>query len=375
MRRLRNWIEEMRRNAGEIRYAKKEAKRGYLSQMSDILRLRLGRTRLGIAEYYYFRLYDGKFSPGASKKNFLGWRMEEEIDRQMNSREWWSVANDKLIFYSLMEGLALPYPRVKAIYCRGERYFPGAALLADKGAVGDYLRCEGNYPLFLKPVDASYGRGAMAFLRYDRSRDEIHLACGKSEKADALTVSILSPREKGYILTEMLAPHPDLEKVCGPRLSSVRVIVLLERGIPRIFRAVWKITTGNNITDNFAHGKNGNLLGWVDVNNGRIEQAVGGIGSSLGVMNTHPDTKAALAGITLPCWSELKAIVSRGGSAYPGLTMQHWDIALARGGPVVLELNVEGGLDIHQLARLRGFYDEEFEDYLKFIRGSTKHSC
>jgi Sugar-transfer associated ATP-grasp len=44
-------------------------------------------------------------------------------------------------------------------------------------------------------------------------------------------------------------------------------------------------------------------------------------------------------------------------TAYPGLRLQNWDIAIGDRGPVILEVNVEGSMDLHQLAGGRGILD------------------
>jgi hypothetical protein len=41
----------------------------------------------------------------------------------------------------------------------------------------------------------------------------------------------------------------------------------------------------------------------------------------------------------------------------PGCRFQHWDIALSRNGPVVLEMNFDGDLDLYQHASHRGVCD------------------
>ncbi len=41
----------------------------------------------------------------------------------------------------------------------------------------------------------------------------------------------------------------------------------------------------------------------------------------------------------------------------PELRFQHWDVALTGDGPVLLELNVQGSLDLVQLAAQKGIYE------------------
>jgi hypothetical protein len=52
----------------------------------------------------------------------------------------------------------------------------------------------------------------------------------------------------------------------------------------------------------------------------------------------------------------------------PGLRLQHWDIALSVAGPVILEVNVEGSMDLHQLAGARGVWDAELREALRGAR-------
>lgn len=368
MNRISTWLKELKNNRNEMRYAKREMKKGYLSQLLDIVQLRLGPSKLGIEEYYFYRLFDDKILMGKQKEEFAGERKIMEIDNQMNCHEWRAIANDKLLFYSLMGGLSLPYPKVKAVYLhRGYRYLREGLLLTNMEAVKDYLRDKTNYPLFLKPIQATYGRGAMSVLEYNEHEDAIIMGNGHCEHIDAVVENINKNLGNGYIFSELLMPHPDVERICGPRLSSVRIIVLLEQGVPSLFRAVWKIPTGKNITDNFSLGRTGNLVASVNINNGQIERVVTGIGSSLSVRVAHPDTNKELTGLCLPCWHQLKQVCLDGASALAGLRMQHWDIALASSGPIILEVNVEGGWDIHQLSTLRGMYDKDLRQKIAHV--------
>lgn len=362
MKKIFSWVEEIGKHTNEMRYAKKELKKGYVAQLLDIFKLRFGRSKLGVAEYFYFRLFDDNLLSAEKKIEFGGWRKEDEIDKRMNVDDWRAIANDKLLFYSLMGGLGLPYPKVKAVYLNhGYRYLREGLLLTDMEAIKDYLRDKTNYPLFLKPIQATYGRGAMSVLEYNEHEDTIIMGSGHTKSIDAVVRNIGANPANGYIFSELLRPHPAVERLCGRRLSSVRIIVLLERGVPRLFRAVWKIPTGRNIIDNFMHGRTGNLVASVNIDNGRIERVVTGTGSSLSVQATHPDTNKELIGLYLPCWDKVKQICFDGASALTGLRMQHWDIALCPSGPVALEVNVEGSLDLHQIASQKGIYDEDLQ--------------
>lgn len=112
------------------------------------------------------------------------------------------------------------------------------------------------------------------------------------------------------------------------------------------------------MTDNFMHGETGNLIACVDITTGRISNAVTCTEGITVVVERHPDTGARLSNNEVPMWEEVKKLVTAGATLFPGLRMQHWDVALCPDGPVALEVNVEGSMDLHQIAGFKGINDK-----------------
>jgi hypothetical protein len=160
----------------------------------------------------------------------------------------------------------------------------------------------------------------------------------------------------------MLRPHPELAALCGPRLSTVRLIVLLEQGEPALFRALWKIPVGDNPADNF--WRPGNLLAGLDAESGRVVRVIQGTGADQAELERHPDTEQPLIGVRLPDWAPLVALSLKAARAFPGLRMQAWDIALTERGPVLVEVNIGGDFNLPQLAHGRGLMDERFQAFV-----------
>jgi hypothetical protein len=79
------------------------------AQAWDIIRLRLGAGELRPREYYDFELYDSR--PLADKRRFIGGRRARRLYHHLNKLTWQSVTDDKLLFYSLLASLGLPFPR------------------------------------------------------------------------------------------------------------------------------------------------------------------------------------------------------------------------------------------------------------------------
>jgi len=113
--------------------------------------------------------------------------------------------------------------------------------------------------------------------------------------------------------------------------------------------------------DNFQHGASGNLLGGMNVADGRITRVVGRVNNRIGTVTTHPDTGMQFNQYILPDWSQLTEICERAANYLMGMNLHHRDIALTERGPVVVENNEIGDLDLHQHANRKGFWSEEIE--------------
>lgn len=336
--------------------ARRQSGRGLLSQALDLLRLRFGEGRIGPAEYYFYRLFDAGHD-ARSRGRFAGYRLCREIDQQLNQRPWRALANDKLLMYSLFEGLRLPYPRLRAVYSNPPRHFPAATALSTQPMVCAFLRDPSSYPFFMKPLHGSYGRGAFSALKFDAGADALLLGSGESLPVDEAARTIIDPRSHGYVMQDLVRPHPAIAMLCGQTASSARVVVLYDDQGPHVFRSVWKLPTGSNMSDNFMHGETGNLLAVVDPVSGRVDRVINGVGTRLREVPVHPETGDRLADLMLPDWQNVRELCLTAASALPGLRLQHWDIALSDAGPVILEVNVEGSMDLHQLAGAAGVWD------------------
>ena len=330
----------------EALHTKSQFDIGLWRQFWQSMLLRFGRGRLDPWEYYFFRVFLDRYPPH-EKRRFIGWRREIALDRLLNRGPAREIANDKLRFATFMQEQDMPLPRTVAV-CGGPSP-TGARALADRAAVSRYLKETDDYPVFVKPMRGAHGHAAI-------------LLREPPADADAFAARLMKGPQRGYLIQELLRTHPALGAVCGDRLTSVRIVVFPGEGGPNILSAVWRVPTGANVTDNFNVGFSGNLIAGVDLASGEIARVVQGIGWQTGRVDHHPDTGKSFTGLRLPDWQDLVALCERCMALFPELRLQHWDIALTDRGPVVLELNVEGGLRTHQIvaegpANLSCLYD------------------
>jgi Sugar-transfer associated ATP-grasp len=330
------------------------------AQVMDIWRLRFGPGKLRPDEYYAYGLYDDRRFGLADKLRFLGRAIQDRIIRRCNAPEWWLLAHDKLVFYALLAGLGLPVPATRAVY-HASRRLGAAVALAQPAALAAHLRLGMTYPCFAKPVTGIRSLGVAALEAYDAAADRIVLKGGQALEVEAFVGQLERYRAGGYLFQELLRSHPELEAALGPRLATVRLIVLLEDNGPAVLHALCKIPVGDNPADNF--WRPGNLLAALDAG-GRVTRVVQGTGPEQREPESHPDTGGCLKALTIPDWPALTALGLQAATAFPGLRMQAWDIAPTDHGPVLVEVNIGGDFNLPQLAHQTGLMDDRFRGFL-----------
>jgi hypothetical protein len=334
----------------------RKAGRSFAGQVGDIVRLRRAPNRLTAAEYYGFRLYE----PGRSetaKRAYLGEAGQRALFRRLTDPGWIAAAHDKLLYYAILRGLGLRVPRVIAVR-HPARGFPDAESLRNPVETATFLR-QASYPLFGKPVTGRYSVGTVLLEGFDAATDTVRAAGGAVATVEDFVAELAAFDRDGYLFQERLTPHPFVREACGDRIATARVLVLLEASGPAILRALWKIPVGGHVADNFWRA--GNMLASLD-DTGTITRVVAGIGPDQRTVEAHPDTGFRLIGARLPEWDAAMRLVLGAAPAFPGLLMQAWDVALTDAGPLLLELNVGGDVNLPQHAFGEGILGHRLED-------------
>lgn len=335
------------------------------SQAHECLKLYFGQGKISPSEYYLYRLFDDKELSYSQKKEFIGWRLNSKLDRDLNAQNSHIISSDKLLFYSVLNGLGLPHPKLYAVAHPTGRFCNVAPSLNRENQLTDFIRNDITFPFFTKPIQGSFGAGSYLVNQYIRDSDKLAIADGRHIPLNEFVKSCFRPppnlrRLPGQIFQEALRAHPVIESKCGPNISGLRLVVLMTTSGPHLFRAVWKVIAGHNFVDNYVDGKTGNLLGDVCLETGRIKVIIQGTGLERNPVTTHPDTGQLLSNFILPDWQKTIDLCMTASTIAPTLRFQHWDIALTPTGPQLLELNLDGSVDLPQLAGTRGLYDAQF---------------
>ncbi|NPD66307.1 hypothetical protein HN018_23535 (plasmid) [Lichenicola cladoniae] len=344
--------------AGNARAALFAGKR-FTTMLREVIALRRGPGQLTMAEYFYYRLWDRPLSL-KEKTRYVGKTALHGIHLACNDHAWYAVTQDKLLFHAAATGAGLPVPELLAVV-HSSREAVGKPALATVEATASVLRDPALYPFFAKPIAGIYSLGAISADRLD-TRARAYLGDGTDCSITDLAAD-LTADDGGMLIQRRLRPAVSIARDFGDRLWSIRLLVLLTDDGPQVTRAVAKIPAPGNVADNF--WRPGNMIAAVNVGTGTTERVVRGTGMEMEVDFDHPETGKRLVGAVLPDWPQLLDVVQRAARTFPGVRTQSWDVALTDNGPVLLEVNWGGDLNLAQLAYGYGVLDERYAAHLR----------
>lgn len=319
-----------------------------------LLRLLISRFKVGIGPRFYMLFQFGGL-PLSLWRTYLLDEGLRPLLRKINGELDRRVVDNKVIFHEhcMKEGIAtVPILEKYRVDENGEVHkdeFPvRSGLLPDESMhiIADEFFC--------KRVSGSWGQGSFKFKKLDGQwvcEDKAVDLRDLCRQGDTVT-----PGE--WIVQPLLPIHRQLAAITSSHgLSTVRIISLLDNGQVSLLVAMFRITVGDNVIDNFSAGQTGNLVAAINLETGRLERCKGSLSKEFPVIATfdnHPDTGNPVAGSTIPHWEDLKDLVIRAHQSLPQLVTLAWDVAVTDQGPVIIEANPTFDVSGMQVAHGRG---------------------
>ncbi len=289
--------------------------------------------------------------PGLARLRFWAWpaelrrrgvlginRRNLELIAPLNPRRLVALVDDKARTKRLCEAHRIPVPETYALL---ERF-------GDVRRLGDILA--GRDEFVIKPACGAAGRGVLvvAGRRGDAFRRPDGRTCFLADIRYHVSTVLsglhsLGGRPDKAIVEQRIACHPAMAGLAAGGTPDIRVIAHRARPVLAMLRLPTRSSGGR------ANLHQGAVGVGVDLATGRTTRAM----HRGRRVATHPDTGAALAGVTLPHWSDT-LITAASLSRAIGLGYLGVDIVLdAARGPIVLEANARPGLAV-QLANGAG---------------------
>ena len=185
--------------------------------------------------------------------------------------------------------------------------------------------------LIYKPLASSGGHGVEVF-KYDETNiREVY------DKLIALPEGII----EGYLIQ-----HPEMQKLSLNSVNTIRVVTIqtfddvpgVEKNKVHFVYAGVRMGQGSSVVDNL---HSGGMIAGINIDTGVVE--TNGVNFAHKEFVQHPDTGVTIKGFQIPCFDEVKALISKAGSTFPGYL--GWDVAITVDGPVIVELNTHPGAD------------------------------
>lgn len=344
-----------------ISAAKEQSGKSYGAQVREMWKLSRKTFKISPQEYFYFGLYDDNKYSEDEKTRFIADTDHLGIIQKCCEPTWWALADDKFFSYTLLEANGAPTPETQAVFSRRTRNFGNTLTLRDENAVSAFLTNEAEFPIFVKPNGGVGSFGTFWIEGFDAASNEVLLA--KEERIELNQFVNQIDDDEGYLFQTTLAPHPDVAEICSGRVSTVRVIVILQNGVPEIIQTVWKMPGPDSIADNF--WRKGNMLGAVDILSGEVTRVVQGYGPEMTENPSQPTSTMPIKGTVIPHWEAIKTLCLTFAPVFEKLRYQSWDVAITPEGPVVVEVNTGSAFNLSQLATGKGFMTDRFKEFLE----------
>ncbi len=293
-------------------------------------------------EAYRLGLLDPDF-PESELCKYISRRKMLKIERLLNPPTWESVTDDKGIFYRYCNALGIPVPKLCALFFRTTAGWSSSGLiLKGRDDWERFLREELPSEFVVKPAQGYYGVRVNVFARTDTG--EFVDGSGTSYTAGDLYESMASDAGfDSFVIQERVRNHPELMRLSGTEyLQTVRILTFIDRnGECHVYHAHLRAIVGDNVIDNFEHGRTGNVHAEVYLDSGTLQPAFGPSESGVGVATVyeHPKTGVAFEGFQLPMWPEACAFAREVAFKFLPCRAFGWDIAMTPDGLLLIEAN------------------------------------
>jgi hypothetical protein len=345
-----------------IRLAAAETGKSTLGLMREAIALRYSWNKLGFSEFFNYRLYDRERVSTDDVATFINYGFSYQIWEELNPVENWGIARDKPVFQLLMERMGFAQPDLVAVYDGGGRTVPGTPSFSDLAAFVDFLRGYGEYPVFVKPGDGFGGHGNFGLASYDADSGTFTQKNGETLPEADLWQAI--GQRQCYLVQKDLATHAELVDIVGNAISTLRVVTTFSRKDgPRVFRVTWRLPSGGNIVDNY--WRIGNYVAQLELPSGEIYSVVESTDDGYANRTSAHPIGARLLGTVPPDFQRAVDLAMEAAPAFPMFSYQAWDIALTDRGPMILELNHNGDIELLQVGARRGIFDGAFKELLE----------
>jgi hypothetical protein len=336
-------------------------------QFAQIIALQRRRNGVGGDEYYSMQMFRPDLT-AAQRREFVGQKGNLRLNMSLTSKEApgiRGILGDKIMLGALLRQFGLRTTETQAIVNR-IRGFGMLPVLRSADDIEAFLRDDARYPLFAKPSGGSLSVGSALISEFDRQAGQLRLANGASFELSVFAREVFEDHGNGFLFQTAVAQHPEITRMAGTALATVRVVTVMEEAGPRVLYAVWKLPSPQAMSD--SSWQEGNMLAAIDIDSGTVQQCRRGSGPDAETVETHGVSGLHLPGFQLPHWPQVLKAAEAAHGLFPSMGILGWDVGLSAEGPVILEANDNPFHMLYQRAYGRGILNPEFAPVFEAIR-------
>ncbi|MEM6579519.1 MAG: sugar-transfer associated ATP-grasp domain-containing protein [Pseudomonadota bacterium] len=331
-----------------------------LKQFAEMVRLRYGRRKVNLQEYYSNQMYRPELS-ARSKREFVGRKANFDLNMRLAPRGYTAsnraLIADKMLYTAMMAQLGFRTTRTQAVVSRDRGYGDVPTLRNAEDLVA-FMANQAVYPIFCKPETGSLSVGSVRIDAFDTASREVVTLTGKRVSVEAFAKQVFAEYAHGFIIQSALQQDPAIVDTIGDAVGSVRVVTILRDNMPEVLYTLWKIPSPKAMSDNY--WQDGSMMAEVDRTTGTVLQCRRGNGPRQEHVSTHPVTGAALVGMKIPHWDEVVELTTKAHMVFPRFGVFGWDIGITGDGPAIIECNDNPHHTLYQLATGNGILNADF---------------
>lgn len=335
-----------------ILFLSRQKEMGFFALMKLLFGQGLKKGRLSLNEIIRLGLYKNDLS-SEEKKRFIGNAHHWPIIHKACDPSYKAALEDKFLCYKMLQQSSVKQPEILGVIDRTNRTYPGIHKISSLEGLKEFM-ISAPKPLFCKENIGIAGFGA--FIVQDATEKEILLYNRKPMSYNECLNHII--QDTKYIIQPVIQNH-DFFKPFSSFLATIRLYCFKVSGKAHYSNAVLKLTSDESVVDHF--WRPGNIACDVNPETGEVRTS----------KKRHNLTIEAcdigIVGKTLPFYDAVLRMTKDIGDILSMLPYYSVDIAITQEGPVCIEINYGGGMDLPQYAARKGFITDPFKEFLKEI--------
>lgn len=309
--------------------------KGALRQVAEMAALRLlegqGPGYYQLAAFWRrdVRLRDMRLHDGAR-----AWARRVDALNPPQSRKF---SQHKLVEKAILTLANVPTARFLGYAERSGGFVQGGAPLRDAAGFRAFIESLGAVRFCFKTVEGWGGHG-VGVRQIGVDGELLDPAGGAAESPEAFFDRLGIGRGNAVLFEAFIEQHEDLAVLNPSSVNTLRLWAIEgDSGEVRILSAMQRVGRANAVVDNVSSG---GLSVPVDLASGRMGPLFRR-GPERRRYDKHPDHGSAIEGRTVPFFEEVKRVAALALARMPEARFAGVDIAVARDGPLAVELNLQ----------------------------------